>query len=331
MIGPAILAWTVLLPAAACLPAVALDGDPALVEALVRRLEALGVLTTEGRREPGCPPLEATVFGRPGEIAVTLRDAEGRAPSRTVRDVEVAASWIESWARRDLIDPLLSPQGDRPPGAPRPIPTATGVALEPPRPPQPSSASVAGELGFSDDGTPWWGARAGWALGVGRIRPLAQARVATNRHHAAATQSVTERIAAELLLGAEVDVLTSERFRLRPGLAGGIGWLSSARGADRGEGCAASGAGCAPVIPDDLRAGAFSPRLEARVAFGAVLGAGLGLEVAVSGALAPFTRRDPILPAYAAGLATEDAAAFALARDPAWFGRASVGVTWEGP
>jgi hypothetical protein len=87
-----------------CPPAAEVTGDSA--EKIAPLLAARGVAASP---PAGCPLTRARVTRNARGLAVALVTPDGRRSERLVSTAEVAATWIESWARGDLSDPLLAP------------------------------------------------------------------------------------------------------------------------------------------------------------------------------------------------------------------------------
>ena len=85
--------------------AAALAGDPALVTQVGEELARRGVSSGTGDEV-----VQATLVPEGEGIRVALRDPQGRATDRLVSTVDTAAALVESWARRDIADPLLEPR-----------------------------------------------------------------------------------------------------------------------------------------------------------------------------------------------------------------------------
>lgn len=113
------------------------------------------------------------------QIRVTIASPDGQRDSRAVGNLDIAADWIESWARRDLIAPLL-PLGLAAPAsiAPLPLPVQSlAVARTEKAAPAPlqvrAKFRVAVALGamVTGDLVPTWGPALAVATRVGRVEP----------------------------------------------------------------------------------------------------------------------------------------------------------------
>jgi len=111
------------------LPA-ALAGDPALVAQLSDELVRRGVPSGSGEEA-----VQASVVQEGDGIRVALRDPQGRTTDRLVASVDTAAALVESWARRDIADPLLAPRAPVQPPPPLVAAPAVVVPMEAPSPP----------------------------------------------------------------------------------------------------------------------------------------------------------------------------------------------------
>lgn len=142
-----------------CVPAVQVEGEPALREPVASGLRRRGV-----SEEPpaGCPITRVVLNRREALISVSLSE-ESRRARRVVADTDTAISVIESWVRSDLSAPLLLALLPQEPVPPPPPP------LPPPAPP----ASVRAHLAlFVEAG----GGMAGGAWLGGGLRACAELR-----------------------------------------------------------------------------------------------------------------------------------------------------------
>jgi hypothetical protein len=139
--------------ALACPPAVRLVGDPALVAEIARVLAARGIAT-----DAACAVVEARVEARDGSIAISIDSMQ--AIERAVREVETAATVIESFARDDAA-PLLAARAV-------PAPAKVPAAVAPPSSPHRGLHLFVGlESALGNDQSRWLGFHAGgcWMLG----------------------------------------------------------------------------------------------------------------------------------------------------------------------
>ncbi len=145
--------------AEACAPAAVLVGDDGLVRTIETVLRARGV-TVDG--DGGATSTTCAVHAEvtpdvDHHVRVTITDAEGRTIERLTSDAETAATAIESWARRDLTDPLLV--GHAAVAAPRAADTIdrAGLAAGPRQRRIEIGAAI--DTGVSGDGALWGGVR----------------------------------------------------------------------------------------------------------------------------------------------------------------------------
>jgi hypothetical protein len=155
-VGPALLAAALLGGAAraqaGALPAV-LDGDPALVASIGDDLVRRGIATSA---PPDAEAVRVRLARQDQGIVVDLSDPQGRTAERAVASADTAAALIESWSRREIADPLLTPR--RPPEPP-PV-----IRAEPP--PPPTAAPSGWRPQFRLDGRTADDPDAGWWLGA---------------------------------------------------------------------------------------------------------------------------------------------------------------------
>lgn len=147
-----------------CKPSAQVTGDTAIVSALEVVLRGRGIVVNAATAEQAafvssaCRRVVADVaIVDGGRLFVSITDPEGRRARRTAEDTEAAATVIESWARGDLVDPLLAARGT--------IEVerfgATSVDARPtaletrPR----WLVAAGGDVGGSGDGALWVGAR----------------------------------------------------------------------------------------------------------------------------------------------------------------------------
>ncbi len=88
-----------------CLPSALLEGEADVVQELAAELNLLGVST---RRTASCPVAAANVERGAEGVVVALRDPSGRRTTRTLSNLRIAATWIDSWLHDDLGAPLLA-------------------------------------------------------------------------------------------------------------------------------------------------------------------------------------------------------------------------------
>lgn len=105
-----------------CAPALTLQGDEELLAPVADALRRRGVST---QATPGCPTALVRLE-RAGDrgVAVTVVEIVNQDVRRAFGSTDLALSFIESWARRDISGPLLDgPDEPTPPR--RPPPAAT--------------------------------------------------------------------------------------------------------------------------------------------------------------------------------------------------------------
>jgi hypothetical protein len=185
-------------------PAVRLVGDPALITEVARILAARGIVTDA----PACAAAIARVEARDGTIAISIESVQ--AIERTVREVETAATVIESFARDDAA-PLLAARAVAAPAKP--------VPAVPPSPEHGRGLHLfAGlESALGNDQSRWLGFHAGgcWRLEVVCLA----ARVRTsNRTDEQAMEPFRE--SWELILGIDVPFAIG-RWSIEPGIGFG--------------------------------------------------------------------------------------------------------------
>lgn len=90
-----------------CHPAATVSGEEAdVVTSILAHLQARGVDTAP---EPGCPKVVVMAARAAGSaIEVKATSPAGQQETRTVTDPATAATWVETWVRRDLVDGLLA-------------------------------------------------------------------------------------------------------------------------------------------------------------------------------------------------------------------------------
>src|SRR5688500_13087433 len=88
-----------------CTAAARVSGAPALVGPVVHLLRERGV-PVGGTSQ--CGAISAVLASEEERVRITIIDSDGRTIERVVDDVEGAATAVESWARGDLLDPLLA-------------------------------------------------------------------------------------------------------------------------------------------------------------------------------------------------------------------------------
>jgi hypothetical protein len=197
-----------------CRATAVLDGDGVLVDTIDSTLRERGIAT---KATAACPTTTALVERRDNAIAVTITDPYGRRSTRTLEDVDAAASLIETWARQDMnasalvgwIEPAQPAMVD----APRIDAVTTRAATPHERVRDPLTLAVAGETSLGFDGTPWLGARATACVRVGPVCAGANARILSNE----------SRRSIDLLAGVELPIALSRRVVFVTGASAGAG------------------------------------------------------------------------------------------------------------
>lgn len=218
---------------AACRPQAILEGDAALVAPIAAALRLRGI--GDPHELPLCPTVVVRLERREGRIVASVVDGPRRS-ERSLSDEETAATFIESWALKDVSEPLWT-AGDRPaaavaPAAPPataagPLPraalaVASSAAEMPPR--LSVGASLEGTVGF--DGIPWLGAEVDAAARVGRFTIGLLARVADSASETTASGLTFDRLLVGLAFRLALP-LRFGRLRLIPAAAVGMAWVRS--------------------------------------------------------------------------------------------------------
>lgn len=218
-------------PAAAdlCKPSTALKGERSVVTAIepILRSRGVDVIPAAGSEPPSfiagaCRHVTAEVTTGGARIMVWVSDAEGRRAERLTEDAEAAATVIESWARGDLVDPLLAARSTIDVGSFGAISSSTTNAVVRTRPRYLLAAG--GDVGLSGDGASWVGAR---AHGCGMIRAFCiggTLRYAVDLERSGDTAALgTGRTALALAVTAERPIRRGS-FVVSPGI--GVGLIS---------------------------------------------------------------------------------------------------------
>ena len=209
-------------------PCAAVTGDPGLAAQISDLLHARGVAS--------CPDLEARVERLGTAVAVRSDRADGTEP-RVVGDPETAATVIESWARADLADPLLTVRvasatddgvGVHDAMGPREI--VEHATLTPLHPIRPSSRGVqlfaAFETSFASDATSWVGPVIGACVMIGPVCAAARVRVSSVVDGPGLWEHALERRGNELLIGGDIPFELG-KATFTPGFGGGIGMIGT--------------------------------------------------------------------------------------------------------
>lgn len=312
-----------------CPPSALVDGD-ASVQEIKSALTSLGVAVAPAPAV--CEQIQATVTSSAGRYHVVIRDGAGRVEDRDAPDARLAAQLIETWARGDLVagllEPAEAPRIDYPAGPP---PTSVQTQAFAPSEQTRLGIDARAELGASEDGAIWYGARASARRGLGPIDALLAARLSLSAHQPAPRQSIAQRLGFELMVGAELPLAVGP-LELAPGLALGLGVLNTRRAQARGcgdNGDGPCGSDAPPLIGDGLAKTTVLPRAEATISgklrFGERWAALLGL----SGSWSPAAHTADFEPSYAEGSSPAARAQLALSGEPRFVGRAMLGLSWE--
>jgi len=213
-----------------CTAVAQVSGAPTLVGPVVALLRERGV-PVAGASE--CGAIRAVVASEDERVRVTIVDGDGRVSERLVDDVEGAATTVESWARGDLLDPLLAsrqaparPAVDR--DAPHVIATEEADAGGPRRG---LDIAALAEATLSDDNAVWAGARLQGCVELGAVCTGVMLRYAVDTKVEGPTELLQSyRTAIDLLLMTELPIrIDRGRFSLTPGLGAGLGALRAHR------------------------------------------------------------------------------------------------------
>ncbi len=292
-----------------------------LVEQMGTELARRGIAVNELAIGSDCVPVRATISPGDHTLLVTIVDAQGRRSEREVGSLEAAAALVESWARTDVPDPLLSRRA-----TPRRVTPPPLVPSEPAGPlPSSYTLGLAVDVALSDDGANWGGAMLSGCATYGPICALFTARWSVSSVRSLHPEHRTEMSA---LLGARLP-LTFGVFTLAPSLSVGMGWLRASRDAfELGNDCSEQ--------PDDVCVGTeiaastantTSLRTEAAVLLSLSPTDQVGVDFTLGFTWAPLSKRhllpddaltlpDPVIP---------------LAGEPRWALRTALGVHWSGP
>ncbi len=287
--------------APACAPAALVSGEAALVADLQSALVDLGVDTDAGSE---CPVLHATVESVASGYFVSIKDVSGRHAYRRLGDLQVAATWIDSWLRDELSAPLLAarviaaPAASASPSSPAPdasAPSLVAVTL----PADARRVMLAGSLHYENanasDSIAWRGVRAELCaeLGVACIGIMAR--------FAQTSQDVPFGDAFSVFSQNAIDAMTMAslsfqlgRATLTPRLGLGLGRLASER--KGGPACASGPAPlmpCVDVVGDSEPASrsSWAPRADAGLSLGLPLSSRLSVALGVSTDLRPMGAR----------------------------------------
>ena len=298
----------------ACPPGVRLLGDEATAKAVSAHLLTAGVQTSG---EQHCVTVIAELRQEPdGRLSVRLADTQGRSTERLVSNAETAAAVIESWARVDLVAPMLetptqpfpelerAPPLQAPSAPPQPKAHKDGVPV---RPHKDFGATAWLGLSLANDHSLWTDLSIAACLKVGAACLGAELRGSFDMEtHRAKLE--TDRGEVGGLLSAEfVLPIPETRWRVSPGFAAGAGYVSSEVDAD----ALPENAHAVSRGDVSMRLGVFT-HVSAPLARGVQLAGRLGFEVAPLAR----TRAEPEDGVLIAGL-------------PRWYLRFAVGVRYS--
>lgn len=153
-----LLVWRHEAAADACLPAAVVIGDDGLVRTIEVELRARDVAVAGDAgvtSDVSCTVHAEVSPDVDHHVRVTITDSDGRTVERLTADAGTAATAIESWARRDMSDPLLV--GHTPAPA-RETPALAAAAATAPRARR-IEIGAALDGGVSIDGAIWGGVR----------------------------------------------------------------------------------------------------------------------------------------------------------------------------
>ena len=297
-----------------CPPGVRLLGDEVAIKIVSALLLNAGVQTSG---EQHCVTVVAELRREPdGQLNVRLVDTQGRSTDRLVSDVETAAVVIESWARVDLVAPMLEvpPQAvaEVEPVAPVQAPGAVSKSAAqadgvPVRPRTDFAAMAWLGISLANDHSLWTDLSIGACLKVGAACLGAELRGSFDME-VHRVELDTDRGEVGGLLSAEfVLPIPETRWQVSPGFAAGAGYVSSEVDAD------ASSENAQAVSRGDvsMRLGVFA-QVSAALARGMRLSGRLGFEVA------PLARTRAEL---------EDGVL--IAGVPRWYLRSALGVRYS--
>jgi hypothetical protein len=226
------------LPARAdCPPQVQVEGAADLLASIGAALAQRGLGGPSSRAD--CPMVVAQVVRHEGRIAIAVTEGPRHA-ERVVGDEETAATFIESWARRDVAAPLWAVAEIVPPSSDPPEPPATATVTAPPAPALPSlmvtraapsnrptllvGAGFEATLGF--DRQPWLGAATHLATRVGPIALGVLARAADSLQATTDSGLTYDRLMVALLARVAVP-LRFGGWSLIPSVGAGVSWVRS--------------------------------------------------------------------------------------------------------
>jgi hypothetical protein len=208
-------------------PSVRVVGAPVSAAGVRQLLARAGVAV-----DAACAPVRASLIQSESGLEVVLTGDDGRTARRVVSTEAVAATWIESWVRRDLGAPLLPTAAPRATLRPPSLQRVPRDAAPTPKPAAPTpgrwSLAVAGHS-RSADAVAWRGVA---AAGCANLGPLCVG--ATGRYGAAGELTANDgmtyarRQSVDLLAEVRAPIQLG-RAVLAPSAGIGVGWNHTAR------------------------------------------------------------------------------------------------------
>jgi hypothetical protein len=224
----------------ACKPSARVTGEGVVVRAIEVVLRARGIdvaaVSTDQPAFVGSPcrgVIADITIGEAGRLVVAVTDEEGRHALRTAEDTEAAATVIESWARRDVVDPLLLAR--RTFAVDSSARTSTRASLPASRAQPRFIVGGGGDVGVSSDGGVWAGGhvRACATLGSFCIGGALRYALDTEQTGDAATLD-SKRTALAVTFTGERPIRRG-RFSLSPGVGIGLASVTATRPAENEE------------------------------------------------------------------------------------------------
>lgn len=214
-----------------CKPSAQLKGERPVVIAIDPMLRARGidVVAPASSEAPAfvaraCRYVTAEVATGGSRVMVWITDADGRRAQRLTDDAEAAATVIESWARGDLVDPLLVARATLEVGSFDTASSSTTARVGAVRSRPRYLVTGGGDVGVSGDGALWAGARAQGCGMIGAFCIGGVIRYAIDLERSGDTAELsTGRTALALAVTGERPVRRG-RFVVSPGI--GVGLIS---------------------------------------------------------------------------------------------------------
>jgi hypothetical protein len=249
-----------------CAPAVALTGDEVLVTAVRSLLGTRGI----ARDSPRCPAVHARVERRGAVLVVGIDGPDGAPIERSVSEVAIAATVIESWTRSDVSAPLLATH--EVPAGPAIGDGAAEIAAASPPAARGIQLYAALEASFGSDRTVWQGMQLGACIMLGPICASARVHAAKVTNQPSSWSGLTRK-SGEAYAGIDIPIAIG-RTRLTPGFAAGYGSIFTRRGSE------------------DERMGVeiSGPRAELHAALSLPISAHVAIDLMLTGALTQATK-----------------------------------------